>query len=252
LIAVAAFCFSATTALAGDPTTTVYITRHLDDQNKLALIDASTGTYQEVGTPKRTCIEQVLNPLGVERAKRLAAWFDQKNISPELSNVVATFKPRTAASVALIASNAGLPVVQVPAEKTRECDPAHDIKGDLYNDATSSLGPEVEAIPAFAPGTINLVAAHSTTIYQIFNALGITVDPTNTAVFPVDLPAGATTCDPASLDKTNTNLNARGCKVLGFNNLWKIKIDKNGVASVDFHWVLDMETEVTAKAAGNQ
>jgi hypothetical protein len=201
------------------------------------------GTQHDSCLPSRSCCEQILSPLGEERALGLAEWFDSQGITRTLDNVIATFKPRTVASVRRIALDAGLQVVPLPVNQTLECDPAHDAvganKNDNTNDATSSMQPMYDYIAALPQGSTTLVASHSTTIYQIMSRLGIDVLASPTT-FPLELTGGATTCDPWTIDKKNPDPNKRGCKVLGFNNLWKVEIDHNGTASVTDHWVLDV------------
>ena len=230
---------SSSIALADGPKTTIYFTRHLNDQSKW--VDAGTGVQHDTCIDNRKCCEQVLNPLGVERSNALARWFDEQHITRTLDRVIATSKPRTVASVVQIAQAAGLHndvdlvadgVQQIPADQI-EC----DIHQPQYYDATATMQPLYDYIRALPQGTTALVATHSTTLYQIFYKLGINV-LSDTTFFPLDIPAGATTCDPSSIAKSGP-LNSRGCKVLGFNNLWKVVIDKDGNATATDHWVLD-------------
>ena len=260
LTACAALALVATAAVAHpdrDPPrerkTILYVTRHMNDVNLFVdVLDTkgkATGVQHDTCLADRSCCVQVLNPLGIERSLRLADWFDEHHITEKIEVALATFKPRTVATIQQIATNAGVAVQQIPAGQI-ECDPAHATslpgnKNDLTNDATSSMQPMVDAIAALPGGTTALVATHSTTLYQIFSRLGIDVLSSG-VTFPVDLPVGATTCDPVSTDKTNANLNLRGCKVLGFNNLWRVELDrKHGTAQVTDHWVLDTRLHAT-------
>lgn len=221
--------------------TTLYFTRHENDQSKWVTI--ATGTQQDTCIANRACCEQVLNPLGETRAAQLAAWFDAHNLTRDIDQVIATSKPRTVATVAQIAANAGLHndvdlipdgVQQIPADQI-ECDLDHP----EYYDATATMQPLYDYLRTLPQGSTVVVATHSTTLYQILARFGIDVlsDP---QFFPVDLPAGATTCDPFAITKSGP-VDSRGCKVLGFDNLWKVVIDRKGNAQATDHWVLDLD-----------
>lgn len=203
------------------PKTTLYFTRHGDDQKQL--VSTGKGTFKENCNPLACCVE-VLNPLGVERAARLADWFAKEQIRIEM--VIATHKPRTVATVRAVAANRSLNgaadtyidqvpgdgVRQVPATPT-ECSPGFEAS----NSNLSAMTAYLHALPA---GTTALVGAHSTTVYQLLNSFGI-----NTSN-PVDFPGSAT-------------------KVVGFNNLWKIEIDSSGNGKLKKHYVLDFQLNQT-------
>jgi hypothetical protein len=234
-------------ALAKDASskkTVIYFTRHQNDQNRL--ITTSTDHFEDVcHGPTRPCCEQELNPLGVERAARFADWFEGQHLADRLDLVVSTFKPRTGQTVIRIATDAELPLTVIPAGKpecTNDTDP-------LISDATVSMQPMYDYLSTLPQGTVALVASHSTTLYQIFDRFGIDV-LADTSFFPLDLPAGATTCDPHSIAKSGP-VNSRGCKVLGFSNLWRMEIDQDGHATMTDHWLLDLEMTPTGHAVGH-
>jgi hypothetical protein len=187
---------------------------------QLKLVSGGTpSTWKEDCDAATACCVEVLNPLGVERAARLADWFDEQRITPKLQVVFASNKPRTVAMVKKIAQNAGLTndvdliadgVQQIPADKT-ECAPGFIGSGS----ARAAMVAYIRTLPL---GTTALMAAHSTSIYQIFQDLGM--DTSNVVDFPI----------------------AAG-KVDGFNNLWKITIDSSGVARLQRHYVLNFELE---------
>ncbi len=214
--------------------TTIYLTRHENDMN--TLVAAGAGKFQDKCTTDRVCCEQILNPLGQERALRLADWFASNHITERVDTVIATFKPRTGASVQGIATAAGKPIVTIPANMI-ECD-----NPSASYDATVSMQPMADYLHALPLGTTAVVATHSTTLYQILHTFGINVLTVTPSFFPLDRPAGATTCDPQGVAKTG-DVNHRGCKVLGFSNLWKLVIDKHGNATVTDHWILDTELQ---------
>jgi hypothetical protein len=41
-------------------------------------------------------------------------------------------------------------------------------------------------------------------------------------------------------------VDSRGCNVLGFNNLWRLEMDKDGHATMTDHWILDLNMKATS------
>ena len=206
---------------AGPHGTTLYFLRHADDQ--VHLVQTGPGVFQP-----NSCFE-VLNPLGLERAARLADWFVRRHITEKLDLVVATHKIRTLQTVSKIAQDAGLSgnvdqyddqndhdgVAQVP-PTPQECDAG-------FVSSSSSLAAMTTFLHMLSLGTTAVVAAHSTTIYPIMRSFGIdTSDPT---VFPQD---------------------SNG-KVVGFDNLWIVSIDAGNVGVVREHVLLDFRLQETAR-----
>ena len=91
--------------------TTIYVTRHPDDQ--IQLISTGPGTFAQDCNERACCVERATD-LGIERSNGLADGFDQRGITSNLDEVIATHKPRTAQMVYQIAANAGLDVLRTP------------------------------------------------------------------------------------------------------------------------------------------
>lgn len=197
--------------------TVIYVTRHADDQ--IAQLDLGGGLFQQDCTASACCTE-VLNPLGVQRASSLADWFVDQGITAELDEVIATHKPRTADTVRQVAVDAGLDAVdswvdQVPGDGVHNVPATPPECGDpAYESSSSTYAPTIAHLQALPPGSTVLVAAHSSTVTSIMGGFGIPT--TDRTLFP-----GSST------------------KITGFNNLWKIEIDRDGHAILADHWVLD-------------
>lgn len=96
---------------------------------------------------------------GVTRAHLLSHWMMENGIVDELTHVFSSHKRRTALTVEPTASLADLTVVQYP------------VDGEELNPEGNgpSICPTVEAIVNTPPGSVILVAAHTSTLYQIMD-----------------------------------------------------------------------------------
>jgi len=196
--------------------TRFYFLRHAEDLEESVLGDA----FEPVCTGP--CCLEVLNDLGAMRAELLVRWFEERDILPRLTHVVASHKIRTLQTVGPLAAaaveagaplsedadlHAGDAVQQVPAF-VEECAPG-------FEGSASSRQPVIEHLAGIPAGSTVVVAAHSTTLYPILQAFGIdTGDPVD---FPVD-PRG---------------------RVSGFGNVWIVDVDESGQGALKKHLVLD-------------
>ncbi len=89
-------------------TTIIYFLRHAEDSMELVGLDPSYTVTLNNCNADRSCCEQVLTPLGRERAARLADWFKSQRITDTLTHVIASHKIRTRQTVEKIAFLAGL------------------------------------------------------------------------------------------------------------------------------------------------
>ncbi len=218
------FVLSVTIPAMAEAPPEVWFTRHANDQTNL--IDQGGGLFQQecfnVGAPNECCIE-VLDPLGEERAARLADWLSDHGITQRLTQVLATHKGRTVQTVVAVAAQAGLSgdsdlnsgdgVQQIPSNAL-ECDAGFESSG-------ASRVPTIDALQALPQGSVVLVGAHSGTTYRIMDALGI--DTSDSDDFP----------------------RSSSGKVSGFNNLWKITMNPDGTAKFKQYIVLDLFLERT-------
>jgi hypothetical protein len=198
--------------------TRFYFLRHAEDLAESALKDA----FEPVCTGP--CCLEVLNDLGRLRAELLARWFEERDILPRLTHVVASHKVRTLQTVEPIAAAATAAgaelaedvdqqpedaVQQVPAF-VEECAPGFEGSG-------ASRAPMIEHLKGIPAGSTVVVAAHSPTLYPILQAFGVdTSDPVN---FPRD---------------------ASG-RVTGFGNVWIVEVDESGQGKLKKHLVLELE-----------
>ena len=84
---------------ASTNTTIIYFTRHAEDVPELVGSDPSfTVTFNNCNGDG-SCCEEVLNPLGKQRAAALASWFQEKGITRTLTHVIASPKVRTRQTV---------------------------------------------------------------------------------------------------------------------------------------------------------
>jgi len=198
--------------------TRFYFLRHGEDLEESVL----KGAFEPVCTGP--CCLEVLNDLGALRAELLARWFEERDILPRLTHVVASHKVRTLQTVEPLAAAAaeagaqlaedidlhpGDAIQQVPAS-VEECTPGFEGSG-------SSRAPMIEHLKGIPAGSTVVVAAHSPTLYPILQAFG--VDTSDPVSFPRD---------------------ANG-RVSGFNNVWIVDVDESGQGQLKKHLILDFE-----------
>lgn len=202
--------------------TTLYVTRHADDM--VQQVSTGPGTYKDDCDENACCIER-LNPLGTERAADLAGYFKASGIDGYVDMVIATHKYRTVQTVVQIAHDAGLDGTndsfsdQNPGDGVRQVPSFPGECDDGFQGSNSPLAAQLDYIQNLPQGTVAVVASHSTTIYPIFNALGI--DTSDETVFPIKHSNG---------------------HIPNFNNLWVVEIDRNGHGTLRAHLVLDLKT----------
>ena len=194
-------------------TTIIYFLRHAEDSMELVGLDPSYTVTLNKCNADRSCCEQVLTPLGRERAARLADWFKSQRITDTLTHVIASHKIRTRQTVEKIAFLAGLGgdldgdgdldgtdidqapgdgVINVPSTPL-ECDPG-------FTASSSATQPQIDYLKTLPLGSRAVVCSHSV-LYSIMQAFGI--DTSDPVKFPKD---------------------SRG-RVNGFNNLWIVQFD---------------------------
>ena len=216
--------------VAQGPVTTLYFLRHGENQRRL--VATGVGTFAEVCTPTRSCCEQPLNPLGLERRDALSDWFVKHGIANRLTHLIATNKPRTVETLAALAVASGLGgdrdgdgvgdgtdidlvpgdgIQQYPADK-RECDPG-------FEATTGSKPPIVAAILALPPGSEAVIANHSETLYSIITET-----------------TGIDTSDPVLFPKEDGS----STRVRNFNDLWIVKVEGPGRGQMVHHHVFDL------------
>jgi hypothetical protein len=216
--------------LAQGPATTLYFLRHAENQRRL--VATGTGTFAEVCTPTRSCCEQPLNPLGLERRDALSDWFVKHGLANRLTHLIATNKPRTVETLAALAVASALGgdrdgdgvldgtdddlvpgdgIQQYPADM-RECDPG-------FEATTGSKPYIVAAILALPPGSQAVIANHSETLYSIITET-----------------TGIDTSDPVLFPKEDGS----STRVRNFNDLWIVKIDGPGTGRLIHHHVFDL------------
>lgn len=226
--------FLTDTALGQDANSRIiYFLRHAEDVAELEGYPSFTVTLNNC-TPDGSCCEEVLNPLGTQRAMRLADWFVSQHIARNLTQVIASHKTRTRQTVEHIAKAAGLggdldgdgdldgtDVDQVPGDGVinvpstpLECDPG-------FTSAGSATQPQIDYLRALPPGSRAVICSHSPVIYPIMQALGVD------------------TSDPDKFPKTATG------RVRGFNNLWMVSLDENNRGKLLQHLQLDFALEVS-------
>lgn len=188
--------------------TDFWISRHGEDQ--IDLVDIGNGNFQENCNNVGCCIESH-NVLGEKRAELLAQFFKKSNLLNRFTHVIASHKVRTNQLVGPTANAAGISIQQTPAG-VRDCDSG-------YENAGASLPYMLSAMEAIPEGSVVLVGAHSGTIYKIMDNLGIDTSD------PVDFPRAA------------------DGKVSGFNNLWKITRNEQGIYNFKTHLVVDFTLE---------
>jgi len=220
MVALLTLLVPAETVAGGGTKTTVYFLRHAEDSIELIQTGGSgTGsdpyTYMQrfVGT---TAVRP-LNVLGLQRAGLLGEWFEEQGIAGMLEYVVATQKVRTQQTVQPIADEAGLAITQIPA-------------GSEWAPSSISFAiagqPTVDFVRNVPPGSDVVVANHSNNLYPMMQALGI--DTSDPVKFPKD-PSGF---------------------VVGYNNLWIVKIDASGVGELDDHVLLDLVIDAAGEGKG--
>ncbi len=220
--------------------TVLYFVRHADDQINLLddpgnpdiMMKDCVQVTTDPSKPPETCCNEVLNPLGLERAARLAEWFEENHITNTLTHVIATHKVRTRQTVEKIALAAGLGgdldgdgtldgtdpddladqrpgdgVINVPGQPG-QCDPG-------YTGSSSALNPQFNYLRTLPLGSRAVVASHSPVIYPLLQKFGI--DTSDPVLFPKD---------------------SRG-RVTGFNNLWIVELDRAGNGKLLEHLLLD-------------
>lgn len=225
-----------TEALAEGVETLIYFVRHGEDE--VALIDPERGRRLGLkvlltdcktfgrGKERDECCLEILNPLGEMRAILLANWFLDQGITEQLTHVIASHKIRTRQTVGEIAADAALggDIDQNPGDGVQQIPPFVEECDDGFESSKSSRDPMIAALGALLPGSTAVVGAHSPTIYPIMESFGIDTSD------PVDFPR-----------RPNG-------KVKGFNNLWIVSIDGNGVGQLVEHVVLALElVEQTAE-----
>jgi hypothetical protein len=223
--------------------TIVYFVRHGEDTPELINFDPTiTVTFNNCNSDASCCVE-VLNPLGLERATRLADWFKARHITETLTHVIASHKVRTRQTVEKIARAAGLGgdldgdgvldgadvdqapgdgVINVPATP-QECDPG-------FTSSSSARVPQIEYLRALPVGSRAVLCTHSPVMYPLMQAFGI--DTSDPAMFPKD---------------------SRG-RVTGFNNLWIVQLDMvNGAYQGRLlqHLFLNLSTEASVENREN-
>jgi len=223
LAGIVVFLFAATAGWADAPqsqapnTTIIYFVRHGEDSPELVAFDPSFSVVFNNCNVGGTCCEEVLNPIGEERAARLADWFKASHITDTLTHVIASHKIRTRQTVEKIAQFAGLGgdldgdgdldgayidqapgdgVVNVPSTPL-ECDPG-------FTSSASATQPQIDFLRALPVGSRAVVCSHSPVLYPVMQAFGI--DTSDPVKFPKD---------------------SRG-RVSGFNNLWVVQLDMAG------------------------
>ena len=217
--------FAATPCWADAPqsqapnTTVIYFVRHGEDSPELVAFDPSFSVVFNNCNIGSTCCEEVLNPIGEERAARLADWFKATHITDTLTHVIASHKIRTRQTVEKIAQFAGLGgdrdgdgdldgtdidqapgdgVINVPSTPL-ECDPG-------FTSSASATQPQINYLRTLPLGSRAVVCSHSPVLYPLMQAFGI--DTSDPVTFPKD---------------------TRG-RVVGFNNLWVVQLDMIGGA----------------------
>lgn len=181
-----------------------WISRHGEDM--VELVDLGNGAFQENCNDVDCCIEP-LSSLGKKRAELLVRYFKKSDLLDKFTHVIASHKIRTNQLVGPTADAAGILIQKTPVG-VQECDVGYESAGT----SRLSMLAAMEAVPE---GSIVLVGAHSGTIYKIMDSLGIDTSD------PVDFPR------------------APNGKVSGFNNLWKITRNEQGVHKFKKHLVVD-------------
>lgn len=219
-----------TETVVGQTSKTIYFVRHAEDQvalyqqgknGKAFLPDCKP--FKNEGVLEDCCTE-VLNPLGVERAKLLAQWFNDQGLLPGITHVLATHKVRTLQTVQPIAHAAGLD---------------RDVNGDGIPDGTDidkNPGDGVQQIPAFvaecedgfevAHNFYPLVVEH---LRSLPLGSGIVVAGHSASLYPIMQDLGIDTSDSTRFPK-----NAVG-RVSGFNNLWIVELNANNMGTLLMH-----------------
>ena len=161
---------------------------------------------------------------GVTRAHLLSSWMMENGIVDELTHVFSSHKRRTALTVEPTASLAGLTVVQYP------------VDGEELNPEGNgpSICPTVEAIMNSPPGSVILVAGHTSTIYQIMDE----------GREGCEGGIGLDTSDPDFFPKEETRKRLPR-EYYGF--VWKVKINKDGDARLDKRVTLDFAFKETVE-----
>lgn len=214
---------------------TIYFLRHAEDREFLLELGhaerASISDCRPFLNDDRLieeCCTETLDTLGEQRAQLLVKWFQDQGLLSTLTDVFATHKIRTLQTVQPIAHAAGLDrdlngdgipdgadvdlragdgVQQIPAF-VEECERGFEIAHNFF-------GLTVDALRTLPLGSGVVVCGHSASIYPMMEAFGI--DTSNPAKFP----------------KTAIG------RVRGFNNLWVVSLDANGVGTLVKHVRLD-------------
>ncbi len=216
---------------AQEAETILYFVRHAEDQIELVQSNELSPVFRRSckpfvdGREVDECCSEVLNPLGERRAELLAKWFQDQGITDTLTNVIASHKIRTRQTIQMIASDAGLAgdVDQNPKDGVQQVPPFVDECASGFEGSSSSRDPMIKFLGLLPTGSVALVAAHSPTIYPIMESFGID------------------TSDPDTFPRS-----PRG-RVSGFNNVWIVSVDSNGVGELVEHIVLDVDLVETPK-----
>ena len=206
-----------TTTTALGPATSAYeLIYNEDNSSAEAIMTNQVQTVEEFGSKlpqnrddvcgEEKCAEE-LSDLGELRAELLSDFFRRTGITGRLDKVVSSHKVRTFQTVAPTAEDAGLSVLQVPADGT-ELEP---------EGTTPSECPTLDEIRSAAPGDTVLVAGHSGTLYDIMGD-------------------GNKDCDGLGLDTSNDNRfpkDSKG-KVRDFGDVWKVQVYPNGQARFSY------------------
>ena len=203
----------------GQTVKTIYFVRHAEDQLAVFQQGLNGNAYLPDCKPfmdagiLTDCCTEVLNPLGVERAKLLVNWFNDRGLTPSITHVLATHKIRTLQTVQPLAHAAGLD---------------RDVNGDGVPDGADvdkNPGDGVQQIPAFVTECeTGYEVAHNfyPLVVQELNALplgsGIVVVGHSASLYPIMESLGIETSGPRFPKSANGRVN-------GYNNLWVVEMD---------------------------
>lgn len=144
-----------------------------------------------------------LTPEGQARAEILAERFRQARVD----RVLSSHKIRTFETVLPLAEQHGLVVEQFPPLGSM-------LDGEMVTEETStgaSVDPAIEALLALPPGSVAVIAGHSSTLFAIMAGLGV---PVGTEAAPCS--EGDTSCLPCT---------AKSCfPETEFDNLWVVTL----------------------------